>query len=162
MVGPSERDRHWLPGRRWERRDAVEVVADEPKLRGWSILFALIALYEIAGCTLVALGLEDHVRTFYGASAEIAGPIAKLYATLLWLALVSIGIGIAVVAWDPRRNRGILWVSILVRLSFIASWGWYWASGLTTGVPLVVGLGDVFFIALFLWFLIRTREYGLV
>jgi len=131
-------------------------------MRGWRVFFLIVALYEILGCLATTFDLDGHTSTFFLGSDYVAGPAADLYAHLAWLMLVILGFGYGLVAYDPSRNRGVLWIGILVRLSFVVGWAQYWVRGIVKQSVLVIGLVDVLLIVLFLVFLVRTRRLGWV
>jgi hypothetical protein len=129
-------------------------------LRGWRVFFLLVMFYEVLGSLATVLDLEGHASMFFRGSEYAAGPAASLYAHLAWVMLIILGFGYGLVAYDPRRTRGLLWIGILVRLSFVVGRLQDWMGGLVRPIVPAVGLGDVVLDVLTLVFLARTRRLG--
>jgi hypothetical protein len=68
------------------------------------------------------------------------------------------GVGYGIVARDPSRNHGLIWLGIIGKLGVVATLGQRWLTGVATAWVLPAAAGDFVFAALFAWFLWRSDK----
>lgn len=92
------------------------------------------------------------------AAYAVAGtaPPASLEARLMGWLIAALGIGYAVVARDPSRNRGIVQAGTIGKLGAVALVGAHWFSGQAPAAFALAILGDLVFAVAFILFLRRT------
>jgi hypothetical protein len=117
-------------------------------------IFLAAAAYNVlgGGACLVAPGPTQHLLL----GEPLTGFAAMLW-TDLWIFVVIIGLGNALVAIDPARNRGIAVVGALGKAAIGLHWLAVVASGRATTVLAGGACGDLVFSVLFSVWLVRSR-----
>lgn len=89
-------------------------------MKAWRIFFVVAALFNAFGGVMGLLSFE---KPF--ADAGLPAPNYPFFAQLLFIAVIIFGIGYAMVAADPLRNRGIVWLGLLSKIAGVVMT--YWA-----------------------------------
>lgn len=116
----------------------------------WKALFSLAALVNLAvGVGMAVTPAEVAVQL------GVTGPGAPYVITMVGMMIAVFGVGYAIVARDPTRNRGVAWIGIVGKLGAAGLAAAQFAQGLIPQSTFVLGMGDVVFAALFALFLWR-------
>lgn len=119
-------------------------------MKGWRIFFALAAAYNILGGAVNFFGWRAGFERM-----GIAPPNYPFFVQLLFLCVLILGIGYAMVAFNPLGNRNLVILGLLTKVAGIGMSYWAIASGQmppsTWWQPLVNDLGWAIG---FTWFLI--------
>lgn len=116
----------------------------------WNALFSVAALVNLAvGGAMAATPREVAVQL------GLTGPGAPYAITMVGMMIAVFGVGYAMVARDPARNRGIVWIGIIGKLGAAGLAAAQYAQGLIPQSTFVMGMGDLVFAALFALFLWR-------
>ena len=118
----------------------------------WRAVFALAAVFNLA----VGVSLAAAPDMAYAQSAQ--GPAADyFYARTAGLLIAVFGIGYAMVAIAPARNRSIVWLGLIGKACMpVLAWS-YVQAGLVAITAFYLSLGDLAFVILFALFLWRTK-----
>jgi hypothetical protein len=114
----------------------------------WSALFSLAALVNLA----VGIGMAvtpAEVAAQLGVDGR-GGPYAI---TMIGMMIAIFGVGYAIVARDPARNRGIVWLGVIGKLGAAVLAAALYAQALIPQSTFMMGMGDLVFAALFALFL---------
>lgn len=131
--------------------------------KGWSIMFYIAAAFNIiAAIGALLTPAESNALMMYGSKTALANPAASINTQAFLVFVLIFGIGYAMVAMDPTKNRGIVWLGILGKLYVFTAWGIYYKSGIVTLTAFAGTFGDLIFTILFIMFLIKTKESGLI
>lgn len=118
--------------------------------RFWRWLFAVAALYNLAvGGAMVA------APSRIAAQLDISGaggPFALIMAGLL---IAVFGIGYAMVAAAPAKNRSIVWIGMIGKTGAAALAAVQFNAGIVPFNTFALGMGDLVFVVLFALFLWR-------
>lgn len=124
----------------------------------WRRLFLLAALWNFCGAGVAFWDLEANAREFYLTPEEAVHPVLMLNLTIVWWTVLTFGLGYLLVAWEPRKNHGILGIAALGKLAVGYLWvKGYWL-GLVSEIALAGGAGDVIFAVMFLLFLVQNSR----
>lgn len=116
----------------------------------WNALFSLAALVNLGvGGAMAATPRE------VAAQLGVLGPGAPYAITMVGMMIAVFGVGYAIVARDPARNRGIVWLGVIGKFGAAGLAALQYAQGLIPQTTFVLGMGDAVFAALFLLFLWR-------
>ena len=126
--------------------------------RYFSILLLCAAAWNIIGAILVLLDLKTHIALFFGPDAVLENRVAIINSIGFWGQVILFGIGYLIVAANPKRNHGILYLAITGKIAVCILWSWCWLQGYATAVALWGGIGDLVFAVLLLVFLVRTKK----
>ena len=127
-------------------------------LRQFSIMLIVAAAWNLVGAALVFANLSRHIALFFGRNAVIDDPIAMLNTIGFWGSVVLFGIGYLIVAANPAKNHGIIFLAIIGKVAVFLIWTWYWWRGYATALALFGGVGDLIFAVLLMFFLLRIRK----
>ena len=75
-----------------------------------------------------------------------------------WGAVLIFGIGYYIVSRDTSKNRGIVWMAVIGKLTFFFFFTYSYFTGRSTLLSFLGGSGDFGFTILFLLFLWQTRD----
>lgn len=120
-------------------------------------LFALAAAWNLVIGLSILIAPWFSLQLLYG--HEPGGPNDPLLAMLdrdFGFCVLLFGVGYGIVAVDPSRNQGLIWLGIIGKLGVVASLGQRWLIGMATAWVLPAAAGDLVFAALFVWFLWRS------
>lgn len=81
-------------------------------MKAWSRFFFVAGLFNILGGIVGFLTLEDQL-----ASMGRPAPLYPFAFELLFLAVAILGVGYLMVARDPLRHRGIVWIGLLTKIA---------------------------------------------
>jgi hypothetical protein len=126
--------------------------------RWFSVLLLAAAAWNIVGAILVLLNLKTHITVFFGADAVFENRVAIINTIGFWGQVILFGAGYLIVAADPTRNHGILYLAISGKIAVCILWVWCWLQGYVTVVAFWGGIGDLVFAVLLLVFLAGTRR----
>jgi hypothetical protein len=127
--------------------------AAEPDLSRWKPLFWLAAAYNGSAAAVALLAPDLHVERFFAPGTALEGPVAHLNLQAFWVSVLLFGVGYAIVARDPRRNHGILFLAALGKTYVFVVFTSHWLEGSMQLLALAGGIGDLVFAGLFAWFL---------
>jgi hypothetical protein len=118
----------------------------------WRIVFALAAVFNLA----IGVSLAAAPDMIYAQGGQ--EPAADyFYARTAGLLIAVFGIGYAMVAVQPARNRAIVWLGVIGKACMpVLSWS-YVQAGLVGITSFYLSLGDLMFVILFAVFLWRTK-----
>jgi hypothetical protein len=124
----------------------------------YAMLFFASALWNllIAGSSLLLPKLSNKLTFGFG-SVITHGP-ATFALRLTWALVFVYGIGYYFVSRDPERNRGIVWMGIIGKLSFFFTALAYFPKKIITLLAMILCLGDFIFSILFALFLVKTAD----
>jgi hypothetical protein len=116
----------------------------------WRGVFGFAALYNLAvgGAMLAASEQAAAGLNISGAG----GPFAVAMAGLL---IGVFGVGYAMVAAAPAKNRSIVWIGVIGKLGAAALGAIQFNAGLIPFSTFLLGMGDLVFVVLFALFLWR-------
>lgn len=116
----------------------------------WRGFFAFAAFYNLAvgGAMLAASERAAAALNISGAG----GPFAMAMAGLL---IAVFGVGYAMVAAAPAKNRGIVWIGVIGKIGAAALAGVQFQAGAIPLSTFLLGMGDLVFVVLFALFLWR-------
>lgn len=116
----------------------------------WRGLFGLAALFNfaVASLMLIAPG-EAAARLDIGGGG---GPFAILMTGIL---IGAFGVGYAMVAQAPARNRGIVWIGAIGKTGVVGLATMQYLAGVIPFGTFTLSLGDLAFVAMFALFLWR-------
>lgn len=115
-------------------------------------------VFNFAGGSSFLRDLDAAVPRLFGPAFTIADPIARAALSGYWTLVLVFGFSYLLFWWDPLRNRALAWVATVGKLYAFAYWAVLFARGMATGSGLAIGLADLVFAAVFLWFLWSTRD----
>lgn len=123
-------------------------------MKRWRTFFAVAAAYNLLGGTAGFLTWRQQFEQL-----GVPAPNYPFFVQLVFLCVVCLGVGYALVAVDPLAHRGVVVVGLLTKLAGIAMSYWAIASGQmpasTWWQPLVNDLG---WAVGFAWFLARPPQ----
>ena len=123
--------------------------AANASLTGWRIAFALAALFNFAvGAAVLARA------PFLPAPA----PEQSLTYDTAALLIITFGIGYAMVARNPLAQRGLALLGVIGKLQMPVLTGVHVLRGDAPLATFLLSIGDLVFAALFIAFLLRTRD----
>lgn len=128
----------------------------------WRRVFLLAALWNFCGAGVAFWDLEANARRFYLAPEAAIHPVLMVNLTILWWTVLTFGLGYLLVAWNPRKNHGLVAIAMLGKL--VVGYLWvkgYWA-GLVSEIALAGGVGDIVFAVVFALFLAQRGKPELV
>lgn len=115
----------------------------------WRTFFAFTAFYNVAfGAAMTAAAGQA------AAGLGVSGPGGPYAVAMVGLLIAIFGVGYAMVARDPARNRGIVWVGLLSKIAAPALGAVQYVAGAIPFSTFAIGMVDLAFafaFALFLW-----------
>ncbi|MBI1210043.1 MAG: hypothetical protein GC190_01150 [Alphaproteobacteria bacterium] len=120
--------------------------------RVWKIFFAIAAATNFA-VGLPVLFLPGETLDLFG----MAQPPTLLFLRFTGGSVALFGCYYAIVARDLAR-RELVWLGIIGKLFAVTLFTIYWRAGELPDLPYELGLGDLVFAAIFLWFLLSHRR----
>jgi hypothetical protein len=114
----------------------------------WNLLIGLSIIFAPA----ISLNL------LYGHQPSADDPLLMMLDRDFAFCVLLFGVGYAIVARDPSRNHGLIWLGIIGKLGVVATLGQRWLTGVATAWVLPAAAGDLVFAALFAWFLWRSNR----
>ncbi len=119
--------------------------------------FWLAAAWNLSAAAIALFASAHHTASFFGPGAKVEGLIAQMNTQLWWVSVLLFGVGYAIVALDPRRNHGIVFLAALGKTYVGLLWVWSFTRDEVTVLGLAGGLGDLAFAAVFAIFLWQAR-----
>lgn len=127
--------------------------------RRWSRIFVVAALFNFSiGVPLMLARHWAFNLAFVPQFTDAPGIGPDLWADFGYCVAL-IGVGYLIVAFDPPRNRPIVWLGILAKAFDVVVLSWRTAIGVTNPIVLVPAGIDALFILVFAWFLISTQSH---
>ena len=118
-------------------------------MEAWRVFFAGAAFFNLAVATAMLAAPAAMARHL-----SIGGAGAPYVAAAVGLLIGAFGIGYAIVASAPSRNRGIVWMGLAGKLGISVLATMQFAAGIIPFRYFALGMGDVVFavmFAIFLW-----------
>lgn len=122
-----------------------------------SWLFALGAAWNILIGLSVLLAPLFSLRLLYGQAPNADDPLLAMLNRDFASCVLLFGVGYGIVAMDPSRNHGLIWLGIIGKLGVVATLGQRWVIGVATAWVLPAAACDFVFAALFACFLWRSN-----
>ena len=122
---------------------------------GW--LFGLGAAWNLVIGLSVLLAPLFSLRLLYGHEPSADDPLLAILNRDFAFCVLIFGVGYGIVALDPSRNHGLIWLGIIGKLGVVATLGQRWLTGVATAWVLPAAAGDFVFAALFACFLWRSK-----
>ena len=124
-------------------------------MKAWRVFFVLAALLNFFGGIMGWLSFAKQLT-----DAGFPAPNYPFFAQTLFLAVIIFGIGYLMVAADPLRHRGIVWLGLLAKIAGMAMTWWAVSLGQVPQEPYAVqpffaDLPWAIGFAIFLW---KTRN----
>lgn len=116
----------------------------------WRGLFAVAAFFNLAVGGAMLAG-ADRVA----AQLDVAGAGAPFVMMMTGILIAAFGIGYALVAAAPAKNRGIVWIGAIGKAAVVALAAFQFNAGAVPQNTLLLSMGDLAFVALFAFFLWR-------
>lgn len=126
----------------------------------YGIPLIIAAAWNIVIAALSIIDIDQHLLTFFNYEKSFRDPIARFYLLGFWFVIAAFGIGYGLVAYNHKRNRAFISIGIPGKILFFLMVAWFWSQGIATNIAITLASGDLIFALFFLWFLLRTREYG--
>ena len=113
----------------------------------WNLIFGSLGLFNLALINSLLLN-------------EIT-PEAKIIANQIWWLVVLIaGLGYSIVAWHESKYRFFVTVGAIGKIALFFFVIYLWANSIATNFAAIVVTGDLAWALYFIYFLVKTREYG--
>lgn len=122
------------------------------------ILFVISALWNFAGALP---GLFDSSAMFsreFG--RELTDPVLISVYRGAWGTAFLYGFGFLIAAYNPQRHTGIVMMGGLGKALFALNLLYMYLQGWTSAFAIVVILGDVLFVAAFIYYFFRLMRFG--
>lgn len=123
-----------------------------------SWLFGLGAAWNIAIGLSIIFAPAISLNLLYGHESSADDPLLFMLDRDFGVCVLLFGIGYAIVAWDPSRNHGLVWLGIIGKFAVVATLLQRWLLGVATAWVLPTAAGDFVFALLFGWFLRRSNR----
>ena len=121
----------------------------------WRVFFFVAAAFNFAvGVPLMMLPAAML------AALDVPVPGDLLFHKLCGLFVVCFGIAYAFVRREPDRNRAIVWVGAIGKTGVVILIGQAWLQGLVPFLAFALVLGDLAFVAGFVFFLLSRRRFA--
>jgi len=115
------------------------------------------AIWNILGSLPAIIAPGINMRLFYGVRTNDSYTLALNRG--FWIAVLVVGIGYLIVAYDPAKRIGIIWLGIVGKIVVAASWFYYFIIDRATETAVFVALGDSIFTLCFVYYICRgTRN----
>ncbi|WEJ08447.1 hypothetical protein [Sinorhizobium prairiense] len=125
--------------------------------RFWSKFFWAAALFNwLIGIPLMFASAWTFGIAYYDDPAT-AGMAINLWSDF-GFCVTLIGVGYAIVAVDPRRNHGLVWLGICAKLFDVVVLSWRWYAGIARPIVLLPAAIDGAFVLGFMLFLLTIRK----
>lgn len=118
-------------------------------------LFAVGAAWNFVIAISILVAPLISLRLLYGREPGADDSLLAMLNRDFAFCVLLLGVGYGIVAFDPSRNHGLIWIGILGKLGVVAMFGQRWLTGVATAWVLPAAAGDLVFAALFAWFLWR-------
>lgn len=116
----------------------------------WRGFFAFAAIYNLAvGGAMVAGAAQ------VAGQLDITGAGAPFAVMMSGLLIAVFGVGYALVAAAPAKNRGIVWIGMIGKFGAVVLATVQFNAGVIPFSTFLLGIGDLVFVALFALFLWR-------
>lgn len=116
-------------------------------------LFLLAAVYDIVLGLVFALGFKSIMPRF-----QVPLPNHDAYVQLPAALIAIFGIGFWYVARDPKRNRDLIRLGVMLKLAFSGIVLWHYAAGTMPAMWVPFAVADLAFLAAFLMALAALKE----
>ncbi|MFL5752218.1 MAG: hypothetical protein ACJ76F_02330 [Bacteroidia bacterium] len=123
----------------------------------WNLAFKLAALWNFSGA-LFALFCKDLMSSLFYVNSDPALTTVEsnINYYLLYSFILVMGIGYWIVSLDPSRNKGLILVGIIGKLSTAFTWIIVFFMGYGTIMLLAGALGDLAWSLLFCYYLSKS------
>ncbi len=123
----------------------------------YRLLFYVAAFWNISAGVVALVAPEYHAQTFFGSAESALDPVSVIDTQVFWVSVLLFGVGYWIVARDPSKNHGLVFIAAAGKASVGARWIWAYTQGIVTPFALVGATGDLVFAALFVLFLVRVQ-----
>lgn len=129
-------------------------------ITAFRILFIISALWNFSGSIP---GITDPPRMFemeFGHA--LTDPIIVAVYRGAWVTSLLYGFGFLAAAYNPQRHTGIVLMGGLGKALFALNLLFMFLKGWTSNFAIVVILGDVLFVAAFVFYFFRVKRFGTI
>lgn len=130
------------------------------EIKAFRVLFIVSAIWNFAGAIP---GLTDaggmFLREF---GRELTDPVMIAVYRGAWGTAFLYGFGFLIAAYNPQRHTGIVLMGGLGKALFALNLLNMYLQGWTSPFAVVVILGDVLFVAAFIYYIVRVKRHGLI
>ena len=123
----------------------------------YRLLFYLAAFWNISAALVALAAPEYHAQTLFGTADSVGDPVSAVDTQIFWVSVLFFGVGYWLVARDPSKNHGLVFIAAWGKAFVSVRWIWAYSQGVMTSFVLVGAVGDLVFAALFALFLMRAR-----
>lgn len=120
----------------------------------WRLFFAFAAVWNLLAGLPGLIDPQGSLVRFGLSLPAAADPLIRMIGFIV----ATFGVGYALVARDPRANRGIVVVGVIGKLGTFAIFAESWARGGGSGTLAAMGAGDLLFAIAFLIFLWKSGQ----
>jgi hypothetical protein len=124
----------------------------------YSKFFLISALYNIIAAFNGMAFFEVMNKLFFGLKTKIQYGVTTFILRTFYTHVLVFGIGYYIVSRDPSRNRGIVWMGMLAKISFFFVAIPYFLKNKITAITFLLAFGDLVFGVFFGLFLRNTRN----
>ena len=121
-------------------------------------LFYLAAFWNLSAAAVALWAPAYHAETFFGAKALPLDPVSAIDTQIFWASVLFFGVGYLIVARDPSKNHGLVFIAALGKTFVGIRWLIAYAKGLVMLFALAGALGDLIFAVFFAIFLMNARS----
>lgn len=122
------------------------------------VLFIISALWNFAGAIPGLMNSETMFFQEFG--RELSDPVLLAVYRGAWGTAFLYGFGFLAAAWNPQRHTGIVLMGGLGKALFALNLLNMYLKGWTSDFAIVVILGDVLFVAAFIYYIVRVKRFG--
>lgn len=137
----------------------TDALPQSSRARRFQALFFVACAWNVAGAIMGLFFLESLSRLAWPGTGFLGDPISTQFAMMVFGLIGVLGVGYALVSFDPGRNRGLV-LTAAIGKPVVLALGVYYSWGIGSAWLLLPAFGIVFFTASFWWFLFSTRESG--
>ncbi len=125
----------------------------------YRLLFYLAALWNVSAALVALAAPEFHAQTFFGSSVSAVDPVSAVDTQIFWVSVLFFGVGYWLVARDPSKNHGLVFIAAAGKTVVGVRWLWAYGEGVMTSFVILGAVGDLVFALLFAVFLMKARAH---
>lgn len=125
----------------------------EHQMKRWKYLFYFAACYNLSAAIPALLSYSLNLKTFFDRNSVPEEFLTYFFYLGFWFSVLLFGIGYWLVAQNPHKNHGIIFLAIIGKLGVGVIFSWTYYMGIATLLLAIGGLGDIGFALAFIYFL---------